>query len=89
MSHLYDLLPCPFCGHNPTMEHWHGGGPQKRAISCENDDCAAAPMVTGSTARKAAEKWNQRDSQVRAPNGDPSTIIPPPAAHKQRPRSAP
>jgi len=85
MTKLYDLLPCPWCGEIPTMEPWHGGGPMKRMVSCDNDYCHAAPSVTGSTPKIAARRWNERDLRQRAPNGDPATIVPAPAAHKRRP----
>lgn len=62
------LLPCPFCGATPTMpscEPWHGGSKTKQLISCENDDCKVCPAVSGATAKKAAEYWNQRVEVTR------------------------
>jgi restriction alleviation protein Lar len=59
-SVVRELLPCPFCGANPEIEHWHGGGPQKRLISCRNDDCAVSPSVTGPMKKKAITAWNTR-----------------------------
>jgi Restriction alleviation protein Lar len=49
---------CPFCGSQPTIEPWHGGGPQKRMVACDNDDCPVGPMTTGETKRLALKKWN-------------------------------
>ena len=57
------LLACPFCGAAPNMEPWHGGGPQKRMISCINDSCYVSPQVSGSTSRVAAKRWNKRGSR--------------------------
>lgn len=54
-----DALPCPFCGGPAEIQLWHGGGPQKRLISC-SDDCAVAPSVTGETRKVALTLWNTR-----------------------------
>lgn len=57
-----DPRPCPFCGSQPTVELWHGGGPDKRSISCEGEKCAVRPMVTGETLDEAVARWNQREA---------------------------
>jgi sarcosine oxidase delta subunit len=56
----HDLIQCPFCGASPEIEYWHGGGPNKRMISCRSDDCHVNPMVTGETEREAIERWERR-----------------------------
>lgn len=57
---LPEIAPCPFCGVAPTMEPWHGGGPMKRCIHCENTDCMVQPMTTGMMPRWAIGNWNRR-----------------------------
>lgn len=56
----YDLKDCPFCGTSPEMQYWHGGGPNKRMISCSGDDCDVRPAVTGENEREAVTRWERR-----------------------------
>jgi len=68
-----DALPCPFCGAPAEIQYWHGGGPNKRLISCSNTagtlssdptaTCDVGPAVSGETRAKALEKWNRRGAQ--------------------------
>jgi hypothetical protein len=53
-------LPCPFCGLFPFVQYWHGGSPKKRAVTCDNEECPASPMVTGKSEDEAVMRWNQR-----------------------------
>lgn len=54
------LKTCPFCGAQPVIQKWHGGGPRKRLICCDNVECHASPSVSGSTEARAVERWNAR-----------------------------
>jgi hypothetical protein len=55
-----EAKPCPFCGKQPEIQHWEGGGPQKRIIVCTNEMCQAQPSVSGPTKKRALEHWNYR-----------------------------
>lgn len=56
----HDLTQCPFCGSSPEIQYWHGGGPNKRLISCASENCDVQPSVTGATEREAIERWQRR-----------------------------
>lgn len=60
------LLPCPFCGGPATIQSWHGGGPKKRLVTCEDTDenrCFVIPSVTGGNRDVAIRRWNWRAGQ--------------------------
>lgn len=57
-----DLKGCPFCGASPEIQYWHGGGPNKRLVSCRGTECDVAPAVTGETEREAIERWERRSA---------------------------
>lgn len=54
------LKKCPWCGSGAYIEHWHGGGPDKHAISCSNGECFVTPMVVGESLAIALNRWNKR-----------------------------
>ena len=53
------LMKCPWCESDPVVQPWHGGGPEKVMISCENDECDVSPSATGETLEGAAKSWNR------------------------------
>lgn len=59
---LLSPLSCPFCGALPVVIPWHGGGPKKCIVYCDNDGCKVHPQVTGSTRGAAVKSWNYRNN---------------------------
>lgn len=53
-------MPCPFCGKIPAVQPWHGGGPRKHVVNCDNEECDASPIVPGNTETIAIRRWNKR-----------------------------
>ena len=62
------LLVCPFCGAEPVVQPWHGGGPNKISIGCENDEgCVVQPSVCDDDPEVARAMWNGRpDAEAEA-----------------------
>lgn len=54
---------CPWCNAAAEIEPWHGGGPEKRLVSCSDESCEVSPAVTGETEDEALEKWNDRTGE--------------------------
>lgn len=58
-----EAMPCPFCGDQPVMQAWHGGGPRKVVIECVSDFCYAQPGVSGESPTIALRRWNHRSKK--------------------------
>lgn len=51
---------CPFCGSQPYIQGWHGGGVGKRIIDCKSEYCHANPHVSAGSRAVALKRWNER-----------------------------
>lgn len=60
MNKAVELLPCPFCGVKPELEHCGEG--QKVSIDCINLDCDIQPQLiqTRRDIPSALKSWNTR-----------------------------
>jgi hypothetical protein len=57
------FLPCPFCGRQPEILPWHGGGPRKVLVQCPAEyvgECPADVSVCEESLEEALAGWNQR-----------------------------
>lgn len=50
------LLPCPFCGAQPTTDVFEDEEDHFHLVQCANDDCPVEPIATGATAADADDK---------------------------------
>lgn len=62
------LLPCPFCGHDPTIEH---EGQANYMVRCSNVDCPLTVKTTAVTKPAAISAWNTRASAAPPAPVDP------------------
>jgi hypothetical protein len=58
------LKTCPFCGSVPTVERWHGGGPHKVRVGCDDPECTVRPASCDDDPWRAVGDWNCRFSGV-------------------------
>ena len=54
---MSDLLPCPFCGHEPEVRAGRGG--TRWYVQCMNDQCKCTVQLFDSRAQ-AVKAWNTR-----------------------------
>jgi len=54
-----ELLPCPFCGLQPTEEHISEGMGEFWVLCPDHINCAGSPGTSG-TKERAIKKWNRR-----------------------------
>lgn len=57
ISHVSNLLNCPFCGHAAKLEKVNEG---LTVAKCVNDYCHAQPFCEGDNETDAVEQWNTR-----------------------------
>ncbi len=60
-----ELTSCPWCGQTPTIEPWHGGGPDKHLVHC-CADCFANRSVVAETRAEAIDNWTEPLALYRA-----------------------
>ena len=55
------ILPCPFCGRKPIIEHWSSGGIMYM-VKCNNPDCPVPvnSYPTGRNLNDVEDEWNKR-----------------------------
>lgn len=68
--------PCPFCGAQPMVVPWPGGGRTGHLVRCFSTQCTALPRTTGATKVEAVERWNRRAPDA-APDVDYASGLPP------------
>jgi len=77
MSARFELLPCPFCGHESRVEGedsepaWNSGGGW---IECINPACQVSSAVEFGEMQSLAARWNRRVPPTPSPEATAAVV---------------